>query len=133
MVKVIKLSLILLAVTCLGLTLNQDYHITDNSGVVIPGQLVYAATGATVTIRRTDGFLYVGKITEVQESAEGFKVYGQIDNVDDSFFGFSISKGGVFAGAIVERSANKTYVLEFSLEHKGYIFLRTLKYDKPFT
>lgn len=132
MAKVIKIAVVLLAVMCLGLSLDQDYHITDSNGVVIPGQLVYATTGATVTIKRTDGFLYIGKITEVQETPEGFKVYGQIDNVDDSFFGFSISKGGVFAGAIVERTANKTYVLEFSLEHKGYIFLRTLKYDKTF-
>jgi hypothetical protein len=130
MVKVIRPILAVLCLACMGLTLDQEYQITDSFGVVIPGQLVYAKAGNTVKIKRTDGFVYTGKITDIQEEEGSFKVYGQIDNVDDSFFGFSIAKGGVFAGAIVERAANKTYVLEFSLEHKGYIFLRTLKYDK---
>jgi hypothetical protein len=114
----------------MALSLDQEHHITDSHGVVIPGQLVYAKTGATVSIKRTDGFVYVGKITDIQEEEGSFKVYGEMDNVENAFFGFSILKGGVFAGAIVEKTANKTYVLEFSLEHKGYIFLRSLKYDQ---
>jgi hypothetical protein len=132
MVKLIKLFTLVISLDCLALTLDQEYNITDNFGVVIPNQLVYVSAGATVKIKRVDGFVYTGKITEIEEADGSFKVYGQVDNVEDTFFGFSIAKGGVFAGAIVERANNKTYVLEFSLEHKGYIFLRTLKYDKTF-
>jgi hypothetical protein len=130
MVKVFKFAIVVMGLLSMALSLDQEYHITDSHGVVIPGQLVYAKTGATVSIKRTDGFVYVGKITDIQEEEGSFKVYGQMDNVENAFFGFSILKGGVFAGAIVEKTANKTYVLEFSLEHKGYIFLRSLKYDQ---
>lgn len=115
----------------LKLRLDAQLQVTDKNGVALPNQIVAATVGKLVTVYRTDGFKYDGQITEIEESSEYLKVYGKFLNVEDSSFGFVLAKGGHFAGAIVERKENKTYVLEFSAEHKGFIFVRSFKHDKP--
>jgi hypothetical protein len=116
---------------CNGLKLDEEYHLTDETGKVIPAQFVRAKVGDIVKIKRTDGFVYSGKITEIEQNDESFKLMGEIENVNNAHFGFRLAKGGVFVGAIVEHESRKTYVLEFSIEHKGFIFLQTFKYNSP--
>lgn len=115
----------------LKLRLDNQLQITDKNGVVLPNQIIGATVGKLVSLYRTDGFKYDGQITEIEESAEYLKVYGKFLNVEDANFGFIIAKGGHFAGAIIEKKENKIYVLEFSATHKGFIFIRSFKHDKP--
>lgn len=115
----------------LKLRLEAQLHITDKHGVVQPSQVASALVGQLVVIYRTDGFKYDAQVTEIEEREDMLKIYGRMLNVEDSSFGFVMHKGGTFAGAIVERKNERTYALEISPEHKGYIFVRTTKYDKP--
>lgn len=115
----------------LKLRIEAQVQLTDKQGVVIPNQLIKALVGQLATIYRTDGFKYDVQITEIEESSEQLKVYGKILNVEDGNFGFVMAKGGHFAGALLEKKENKTYILEFSEEHKGFVFVRSYKYDKP--
>jgi hypothetical protein len=115
----------------LKLRIEGEVPLTDNNGVVIPSQIIKMQVGKLVSIYRTDSFCYRGQVTEIEESAETLKVYGQILNVPGSKFGFVMARGGQFAGAIIESKENKTYVLEFSLPHKGFIFMRSTKHEKP--
>jgi hypothetical protein len=41
-----------------------------------------------------------------------------------------LAKGGILAGAVVERKNSKTYVLEFSENLKKFILVRSFKNDK---
>jgi hypothetical protein len=98
--------------------------------VVSPEQVANVPVGKLVCIYLPTGACYHGQITEIEESSEHYKVYGKIFDKEDSSFGFALVKGGHFAGAIVHRKENITYAMEFSKEHKGYIFLRSTQYDK---
>jgi hypothetical protein len=115
----------------LQLRIEAQIQLTDKNGVAIPSQIIKAVVGRLAVIYRTDGFKYDVQITEIEESDEYLKVYGKALNTEDTNFGFVMAKGGSFAGAIVERKDNKTYVLEFSEAHKGFIFVRSYKHDKP--
>jgi hypothetical protein len=116
----------------LKLRIEGEVPLTDNNGVVIPSQVIKAQVGKLVSIYRTDLFCYKGQITEIEESDEALKIYGKILNVPESRFGFILAKGGQFAGAVVEGNENnRAYVLEFSPSHKGFIFIRNSKYEKP--
>jgi hypothetical protein len=106
-------------------------ELTDKNGVVIPSQVIKAEVGRLVALCKTDGFRYDGQITEIEESDDYLKVYGKILNVPDTNFGFAMFRGGVFAGAILEKEDNRTYVLEFSDKHKGFVFVRSFKHNKP--
>jgi hypothetical protein len=112
------------------LSIDNFLYLTDTNGVALPEQVINAQIGKSIKIYRTDGFCYDGMITEIQESDDLYKIYGLINNVDDASFGFVIAKGGVFAGAVVEKKNAKTYVLEFSPRHKGYVFNLTNRYNK---
>jgi hypothetical protein len=116
----------------LKLRIEGEIPLTDNNGVVIPSQVIKLEVGKLVSMYRTDLFCYKGQITEIEESAEALKIYGKILNVPESRFGFILARGGNFAGAIVEGDENnRTYVLEFSPSHKGFVFIRNTKYEKP--
>jgi len=106
-------------------------ELTDKNGVVIPAQVVKSEVGMLVTLSRPDGFRYDGQITEIEESDTYLKVYGKIFNVPETNFGFAMAKGGIFTGAVLEKQDNRTYVLEFSDAHKGFVFMRSYKHDKP--
>lgn len=112
------------------LQLKQETFLTDTNGIVNAAAIVNVSLGSLVKICRTDGFTYSGKITEIEESTEFYKIYGSVLNVEDTQFGFVIAKGGVFAGAVVEKKNKKTYVLELSIPHKGYILILSSKYDE---
>lgn len=113
------------------LKLQQEVPLTDINGVIIPSTVAYAKVGDYVKLYRTDKFCYTGQVTEVLEADGYLKVFGTINNVKDANFGFVMAKGGNFAGAIVDKALQGAYVIEPSFEHKGYIFVYTLKYVKP--
>lgn len=112
------------------LSINSYIILSDNQGVVIPKQVAILTPGDMVKFLRTDGTLYTGKITEVEETPNHIKIFGECDNFENVSFGFALVKGGVFAGAVVSKDGKDVYTLEFSNEHKGYVFLRTFKYNK---
>jgi hypothetical protein len=113
------------------LQLETETYLTDTQGVASAKQMITVPVGKLVRIYRTDGFYYTGQVTEVEESDTHFKIYGKVLNVEDTQFGFVLAKGGVFAGAVVEKEKEKTYVLEFSEAHKGFVLVRSTKYNKP--
>jgi hypothetical protein len=112
------------------LKLEVEHYLSDNNGVLSASQVSTSELGARVKLYRPDGFCYVGKITQVEEAAEYYKIYGVIDNIPNAGFGFVIAKGGIFAGAVVEKNDSKVYTVEFSEAHKGYVLLRSMKYEK---
>jgi hypothetical protein len=112
------------------LKINPEISLTDNLGVVNPKLVSLLQVGDNIKMIRPDGTLYTGKITETQDSDDCFKVFGFVTNSEDTHFGFSMNKGGIFAGAIVEKKSDKVYALELSEAHRGYIFIYTTKYNK---
>ena len=113
------------------LQLEQETFLTDKYGVNIPAQIIQVPIGKSVVIYRTDGTCYKGIITEIEEGEGFYKIYGKMNDLDETSFGFVMARGGNFAGALIEKKTNKTYVIEFSPEHKGFVFVRSTKYDKP--
>ena len=118
-------------ITGYKLQLDEELYLSNQQGVVNPAQFVKAELGRHVRIYRTDGVYYTGVINEIEEAAAWLKVYGVIDNVKNTRFGFVLAKDGVFAGAVIEQDEDKVYALDYSSEAKGYVLLRTFKYDKP--
>ena len=113
-----------------GPRLDVEHYLSDTTGTILPSQVIKSTIGDLIRIYRPDGFYYTGKITEIEEGDGIFKIYGQINNVEDAGFGFVLVKGGIFAGAVVERKTSKTYVLEFSENLKKFILVRSFKNDK---
>lgn len=107
------------------LKLNEEVYFSDKLGVFNPQQVCDAEIGRLVKIYRTDGFCYSGRVTETEQSESTYKVYGTINNVDNTQFGFVLAKGGIFAGAVVEKDTQTTYVLELSEAYKGFILVKT--------
>ena len=114
------------------LKLNQEVYLTDIQGVVNPKTVILLQVGDLVRILRPDNTLYTGMVSETVEEAGSLKIHGKVNNKENTSFGFAISKGGIFAGAIIEHNSDTIYSLELSEPHKGYIFLYTTKYDKKF-
>ena len=114
-----------------SLNLERETYFTDTTGKALPERMIKIQVGKLVRIYRTDGFHYTGKITEIDESNNYFKIYGVVFNVPDTQFGFVMSKGGVFAGAVVEPDKDYAYVLEYSDIHKGFVLVKSTKYNKP--
>lgn len=114
------------------LQLAEEEYLTNEHGVVIPAQVAKLEIGRAVKFFRTDGFCYSGRVTEIEESDNHYKVYGTINNKENTQFGFAMIKGGVFAGAVIEKTEGPVYVLEFSEAHKGYVFVRSYKHEKTF-
>ena len=112
------------------LKLNQEIFLTDTNGVVNPKTVMLLQVGDNVKVYRPDGTLYTGLVTETKEGDDTLQIFGKFNNVQDVSFGFVLAKGGVFAGAIVDTKNDKTYTLELSVPHKGYIFLYSFKYEK---
>lgn len=113
----------------LKIKLSAEKYFTDTNGVFSVAQLVKATVGSQVRIYKTDGNYYTGQITELEESSEHLKIYGYIFDANDTMFGFVLAKGGVFAGAVVEKNKDKVYTVEFSAAHKGYILLRSQRFE----
>lgn len=112
------------------LKLNQEVALTDNLGIVNIKLVSLLQVGDYVKMYRPDGSLYSGRVTETIEEEGVLKIYGSIDNVPDCQFGFAFAKGGIFAGAIVEKKTDKVYALELNEIAKGFIFVFTTKYNK---
>jgi hypothetical protein len=110
--------------------INTHLHFTSNTGLALPAEIAKAVVGKLVKIYRTDGFCYEGKITEIEESDDALKIYGDIYNVPGVRFGFAMARGGKFAGAVIDKDKDITYVLEFSEAHKGYVLIRAYKFEK---
>lgn len=113
------------------LQLDEESLFTDKTGILIPDQIIKTPIGRLVKIYRTDGFCYSGRVTSIEEGDGFYKIYGSINNVENAQFGFALIKGGIFAGAIIERKDPKIYSVEFSESHKGFILLRNYKYEIP--
>jgi hypothetical protein len=113
----------------LRLKLATEKYFTDTNGVFQVSQLISAPVGNLVRIYKTDGEYYTAQITEIEESSEFFKIYGNVLNKDNARFGFALAKGGVFAGAIVEKGADRVYTVEFSVAHKGFILQRARGFE----
>lgn len=143
-----KLTTLLLSLLFAGLSLGQEIsdinpseqsglkiklaaekYFTDTNGVFSVAQLIKATAGSQVRIYKTDGSYYTGQITEIEESSEYLKIYGYIFDASDTMFGFVLAKGGIFAGAVVEKHKDKVYTVEFSAAHKGYILLRAQRFE----
>jgi len=107
------------------LKLNEELYFSDKNGLFLLDQVCNAEIGRQVKIYRTDGFCYSGRITEIEESETIYKVYGTVSNVDNTQFGFVMAKGGIFAGAVVEKTTGTTYVLELNEEAKGFVLVRS--------
>lgn len=114
------------------LKLNQEVYLTDALGIVNPKTVILLQVGDLVRILRPDKTLYTGIVTETIEENDSIRIYGKVNNKENTSFGFAASKGGIFAGAIIEHNSETIYSLELSEAHKGYIFLYTTKYDKKF-
>ena len=132
---------VLLCTTCLqasvqsnsklsNLELEQFIYLTDTTGVLSPLMVSKATAGRFIRIFKTDGTLYEGTVTSVEESDDIYKIYGQVNGQEDVRFGFVLAKGGIFAGALVDKKQQKTYIVQFSQAHKGYILVFTTFYDK---
>ena len=113
----------------LRLKLATEKYFTDTNGVFHISQLISAPVGNLVRIYRTDGDYYTGQITEIEETPEYFKIYGNVLNKDNTQFGFALAKGGIFAGAIVEKGKDRVYTVEFSIAHKGFILQRAQRFE----
>jgi hypothetical protein len=111
------------------LQLEEELYFTDKNGVALPEQIIKAKLGNLVRIYKTDGFYYEGKITEIEEDGDVYKVYGDITNIAGARFGFGLAKGGKFAGAVIEREKEITYVLEFDAAYKGFVLRRSYTRD----
>jgi len=108
-----------------SLSVDQVKFITDTRGVIMPDAVVKAAPGDTVKMYLTDGTVYSGIVKEIQFEIDKFhKVYGDVTDHPNTGFGFAVAKGGVFAGAIVERDTNTTYTVQFNEAIKGFIFVK---------
>ena len=112
------------------LQLEQESMLTDKNGIILFSQIIKVPVGKSILIYRPDGFCYKGIVTEIEEGDGFFKIYGKLHNVDAGF-GFVMHKGGNFAGAIKEHKNLKTYVAEFDVLRKGFVFVYSTKYDKP--
>ena len=112
------------------LKLNQEVFLTDLNGVVNPKTVMLLQVGDNIKLYRTDGTLYTGIVTETKEGDDTLQIFGKFNNVPDVSFGFVLARGGIFAGAIVDTKNDKTYTLELSTPHKGYVFLYSFKYEK---
>ena len=113
------------------LQINQETLLTDTNGVINLSQIASLTVNKQVKIYRSDGTVYTGRVTEIEETPSHYKVFGTISNIPDSYFGFSLISGGTFVGAIVEKTTDHIYTAEFSLDHKGFILLRSFKYSRP--
>jgi hypothetical protein len=113
------------------LQLEEEVYLSDPTGVLIPKQMMTVQIGRLVRIYRTDGTFYQGRVTEIEETDTTYKIYGTIHSVEGAKFGFVLAKGGVFAGAVVEIKSQVVYAVEFSEAYKGFVLVRTHKYDKP--
>ena len=113
------------------LQLQSEIHFTDTNGVAIVAAIASSEVGKNVKIYKTNKEYYTGIITSVTEDSTSLRVFGDILNVPNASFGFTLAKGGIFAGAVVEKDTNKTYVLELDSSYKGYILQLTNRYDKP--
>ena len=118
------------AVPGYGLKLGLESYLTSTTGILSPAQIINTPIGSMIKIYRTDGFCYQGQVTQIEETDEYFKIYGTITNVPNTGFGFALAKGGIFAGAVVERNDSKVYTVEFSELHKGYVFVRSTKHER---
>ena len=112
------------------LSLHMQVVLSDDHGVILPRQVATLKTGDQVKFSRPDKTEYIGIVTEIQESQEHLKIFGKLTNDPNTGFGFGLSKGGVFAGAIISENSDEIYTLEFSMEHKGYIFLKSFLHKK---
>ena len=112
------------------LTLHMQVILSDEHGVILPRQVATLKTGDQVKFCRPDKTEYVGIVTEIQETPEYLKIFGKLTNDPNTGFGFGLAKGGIFAGAIVTENSDEIYTLEFSVGHKGYIFLKSFLHKK---
>jgi hypothetical protein len=111
------------------LNLNIYKYLSDNTGVIQPQLVAAVNVGDLVKFSRADLFEYSGRITEIEETPEGLKIYGVTEDAQ-THFGFALIKGGIFAGAVVDKKETEVHTLEFSLPHKGYILLKNAKHNK---
>lgn len=103
--------------------------VSDAQGVVQPQLLAVLVVGDLIKFSRADGFEYSGKITDIQETPESLKIYG-VCNDENINFGFALIKGGIFAGAVIDKKQTEVYTLEFSAAHKGYVLIKNFKHSK---
>jgi hypothetical protein len=113
------------------LKLNQEAFLTDSQGIINVKAVSILQVGDSIKLFRTDGTLYTGRVVTTEESEGILRIMGVMNNAENTEFGFVLAKGGIFAGAIVDKKNSKTYAIELSEPHKGFIFLLTNKYDKP--
>lgn len=107
-----------------ALKIDQETYLTDTQGVANPNTIIKMIPGNVVRIYLTDGTFFTATVKETTMHSEGiFKAFGEISNPPNMGFGFVLTKDGVFAGAIVNRTTNVTYKLKYSEAHQGHVFL----------
>lgn len=107
-----------------ALKLNQEINLTDSRGVLIPSAILGLNPSESIKITLTDGTVILGvvKTTEVINK-KIYKVFGDITNGDNAGFGFGMAENGTFGGAVVYRTTEVVYKIEYSESLKGYIFV----------
>ena len=113
------------------LSIEQEIHISDNTGVVNASTIIRLKPSDNIKFYLSDGTELVGLVKETQEyNKEMFKVFGDILNKPNTGFGFVMAKEGVisnegiFAGAVVFRDTDETYTLQYSEAAKGYMLIK---------
>lgn len=110
-----------------SLKLNQETYLTDTNGILNPKMLLGLIPSNSVKIYFTDGTVLTGLVKETEIfNNEIYKVFGEITNKNNVGFGFVLTKEGTFAGAIVFRDTNETYVVKYSEELKEFILVKSL-------
>lgn len=109
------------------LSLEQEIYLTNKVGVANPNSVIRLKPRDNIIIYLTDGTVLKGIVTKTEDiNKEIFKVFGDIQNKENTGFGFVLTKDGIFAGAVVCRNEDITYVLKYSKEAEGFIFFKTL-------
>lgn len=109
------------------INLEQEIYLTDRTGRANPTNIIKVKPTDTIKIYLNDGTELKGLVTSTEDiDQKMFKVFGEIQNKENCGFGFVMAKDGIFAGAVVFRDTDVVYVLKYSEEAKGFVFLKTI-------
>lgn len=106
-----------------SLKLDQITYLTDTKGVANPNVIIQVKPGDAVRIYFLNGTYFSAIVKETNMQDNGvFKVFGEMTSPDNTGFGFVLTRDGVFAGAVVQRTEDVTHQLLYDETLKGYVF-----------
>jgi hypothetical protein len=130
MKSILACLLLLTAVSTAGielrpaLSLDQEHYLTTTTGIINPNEIIKAAVKDLIVLYLPDGTKFSGVITKAEFKTEDkFECFGEFHSHDNAGFGFVLTKGGVFAGAIVMRNTDTVYCVGYSEAMQGYVLI----------